>query len=485
MASISRAASAPDHASSRGVGKRDLFRSLVTSKTQSHLHVLRQLTNAAHTHPAFDASLEISRMGRAEAHSSHPNFDLLPQSHVACLEAHGTPSQFEDALEESRAARLAAVQAVSDQQVLLDRLFPKDSNDMKGSARALIVASTKAIRALLQTSEGLEVEALGMRRSMARSHLTTIENTDAANRQSVRSLRASHDVALAALTSDLAVAEVIDKEECRRMQDRLNGTLRREREANARVAEKAASQAAGHSITVRELEEAMDTHRTEMHTQLDAVRAQLRASEDARRQLESERIHEQLELDRVNAERVRMATVLGDQLERSERAWDTVRELEGSHRAACMHAAALEDRVEQTEAYTSHTQAVMAHRMANMHRMQAWALASSSARALEMKGVRQIANEERGARHGLALERSASQERGLDFEDMGAAATLARAHSAAQMFTPRSCSRSPSSQPSARHATRTRARLYSDMTKARAEAYSPAYRVSDRHEHGY
>ena len=55
------------------------------------------------------------------------------------------------------------------------------------------------------------------------------------------------------------------------MQVKLTTALDEERDAKERIAQKAAAQAAGHEMTVRELTEALDLHRTELHDQLDEV----------------------------------------------------------------------------------------------------------------------------------------------------------------------------------------------------------------------
>ena len=112
-----------------------------------------------------------------------------------------------------------------------------------------------------------------------------------------------------------------------------------------------------------------------------------------------------------------------------------------------------------------------------------------------MRGVRELALEERSVRADLAIERSA-REVALD-ETVAADAslgpslhtlsTISRASSgttltrgsspsAAQLtYTPRG-STSATSLPTARHAARSRALLYSEITKARQEAFSPMFR---------
>lgn len=474
----------------------------------------------------FDRSLEHSRLGRAEAQSSHAHFDLAPEgSRVAQMEELVTSTHFDLSLETSRAVRVDAVRSLSEQQELLNRLFPKDINDMKGSARALLVSSTKAIKALLSSTETLEMEALGMRRSLAREHVAALDEAQSAADSTVSEMRDCHEANLAALRADLSVAEVVDKREMERVREALNETVQRERAAKARVAEKVAAQAAGHSVTVRELEEALDTHRTELHYQLDLVRGQLRDAEVARRQSEAdkqaaERAH-QREIDQIRHEKASLAAALREQTTRTETYSRMVDELREAHSAVVVQAAALQDRVEQTEEYTNTTQAIMVEKMANMHRMQSWALASSSAKALEMRGVRELAIEQRSAHRALNFNGSepvALSHRALSYTGSepalghrplsytGSEPALAhrplsytgsepvalahrtlsytgsepvaipRAQSASRLrelptYTPRSArSRSPTALPSARHAARSRGLLYSEMTRARFEA---------------
>ena len=448
------------------VGKRDLLRNRATP---------RRASASGHSH--FDLSLETSRVGQSEAQSSHQLFDLVPgSSQVARIEATVQQNHpyFDLALESSRNSRIEAVQTLSEQQVLLDRLFPC-LNEMKGSARALLVSSTKAVNTLLKTTEGLEVEALGMRRMMARDQLTILDDT----RSTIHHLRASHNVAIAALATDLKFAEVVDKEECQRVKDRLCEVLEKEKEAKARVAEKAALQEAGHAVTVKELEEAMDTHRTELHEQLDILYAQLRDAEQTRKNMVLERKaaeHDyQLQLSQQSEENAHMAAALREQTSRTDTLSQLFEEVQQSHQAAVVQAAALQHRVEQTEKYTSQTQAIMAEKMANMHRLQAWTLASSSAKALEMRGVRDVVLEERTARRALGLE--AGAESGV---------ALSRAQSASLLggsvasYSPIS-SRSPP-LPSARNASRSRGLLYSDLTKSRFDAFSPPVSRQPQHQ---
>ena len=411
-------------------------------------------SRAVSSQPHVDLALEASRsqLGRSEAQSSHPFFELSSgSSQVAQIEAQlgEEQPQFEAALELSRAARVDALRALSGQSALLNQLFP-DMNEMKGSARALLVTSTRAIKTLLETTESLDTQAVVMRRTMARCQLSTIEDLHL-------NMQAAHEVSIATLGSELQVAEVADKLECKRMLESVYKSLDEETTAKVKVVEQAAAQVARHTATVRELEKAMGTDRTELHAQLDHVRKLLCDAQEARRQMGAEmrsaaEVH-QHQLDKYHEEQKATESALQEQSAQLRSYAEIVLELQRSHREAVLRVEVFEHRAENAEHYAHHTQELMAEKIAHMHRLQSWALASSSAKALEMREVWELAAEERYASQQLRD--------GLRPHCLGSGNSRSPLPS-----------RDPCVMPSSRSASRSRALLYMEHAKARLEALS-------------
>ena len=442
----------------------------------------------------------------ARALSSDRRFDLEPESAVARIEDQGTSKRFDLALEAARTARAAALRAMTDQESLMDRLFPKDSVSMKGSARALIVGSTKAIRVLVATAEEVEAEALGMRRTMARDHCAALEENQVDAAGAVRDLRAASDreahATRSTLCKELASAEAL----CQETYNSMREAHERESSASARLSGRVAAQAASHAAVERELRETRDAEVSALREQLEQARAQLRLAQrtghEAEEAAQASQHMLQLELDRVNHERLQVAGYLQDQTARNDSLANQLEALRRSHETAMVYAAALQERVQRTEDYTSHTQALLSQRVAQMHQLQAWALASSSAKALERRGVRELAAEERRARrefevaasaHTLSWARSASPLAATVGDSMGdlrspspsAAHLAAHSQSAGHLAvhsagcsqsagrTPRpsrSAAHLTARLPSARSASRMRGLLYADLDRARRDA---------------
>mmetsp|Transcript_28129 Transcript_28129/g.71960 ORF Transcript_28129/g.71960 Transcript_28129/m.71960 type:complete len:434 (+) Transcript_28129:111-1412(+) len=307
-----------------------------------------------------------------------------PKASGSSEAAHRMQAKFELALESMRVASKESQRALFEQRILLDRLFVR--KDMRGAAHGLIVGTTKAISALQSKAQAFEVEALGLRSAMAQEQVCTLGDC----RRTVEELHASYEASIASLAFDLSVAEVVDKAECERVKANLLASVEEERNAKARVAEKAAAQAAGHAVTIREMEEAMDKRRTQMHEDLEAMRIQLEHKERLRRMAvtdleEAEQAH-QLDLERAARETMVVVSALESERARADGYLQTIEDLKEAHEATMIQAIALERKIEYTERYTSHVQSVMAEKMDEMHKVQDWTLASTSARALEHSG---------------------------------------------------------------------------------------------------
>lgn len=374
-------------------------------------------------------------------------------------------AEFELALEASRVARTEALLALRDQQALLERSFPKHQpGEMKGAARALIVGTTKAIQQLVSSTEAMELEALGMRSAMARDQLSVMEDEQHARGV----LTHQYELEIATLGKDLRIAEVVDKQEMLRMKARLEKALEEERAALARLAEKATIQSEGHLVTIRELEEAMDTHRTELHAQLDVVRGQLRASEEARHQLVGEkRAAEEayhVQLTELTRERAKLVSALQEETLRSEGLVQMIQEEQQLHQATLRQVASLEQRIALAQETSTLAQETLEEKVAEMQKLQAWALASSSARALQNRSPHELSFGESSARRTWDRLVPAGE----------SVSALSRASSALQLMRGGgggSALPSPASSrlPSARAAARSRGLLYTEVTRSRMD----------------
>lgn len=393
-------------------------------------------------------------------------------SELGGLASRQAQAHFELALESSRVARTEALQALSDQQDLLNRLFRQP--EMKASARGLIVGTTKAIKMLHKTTEEMETVFFSHASLLARDRLNALED---GNRH-VKDLAHSYESELAILSAELQVAEVVDKQECQRIQASLQEVLDKERAAAARISEKADLQLAGYEITVRELEEALDVNRAALHAQLEAARSQLRDAEERERQAVAEgqavKHAHQEQLSEWNRERTAMIEALREANLRAEGFSRTIQELHESHAATESRAARLERQIEQaqedTEQELEAMQSAVEAKMLDMNRLQAWALASSSARALETRQPRELQSSTRRAfqqleRRGALRENDALLHHLEGWTPRSAA--FASSHSAADLLVGSSSDSTfgaPTLRtiPSSRAASRSRGRLYAE-----------------------
>ena len=378
--------------------------------------------------------------------------DIMPRKELA---------QFDFILESSRVARTEVHRAIIEQNSLIDKLFK--SQEQKAAARGLIVATAKAAKVLITSSERAELQFWRHASALANDQLMAIR--DGHKRE--QSLAHMHETELSLLRADLHSAELEGEYACRCIQERWAASLELERAAKDRVVATAAAAAEGHAKTVRELEKAMATQRNELHASVDAASVQLQVLEnELRRALagaEAACRAYQEQVDELTQENEELAASLHEQTWRADNASQMLEELRQMHQAVLLEAETLKQQLAQKDQDTALAQAeveaMVAAKMASMQRMQAWTLASGAARALESRASRDLLREE------SLLRRSVGE---LDHQ------LVVQSHEPAFNQFPRldagthyqlgiNSSVSPRLMPSAQSASRSRGLLYSQF----------------------
>jgi hypothetical protein len=167
--------------------------------------------------------------------------------------------------------------------------------------------------------------------------------------------------------------------------------------------------AEGHALTVREIEAKMKSQRDEFSRECNTAIERLNEMDSSvRRALASAQATEeanQAQIYKLSEEKAALTVKVREQTLRANRYSQMLEELQELHEAAMVQVQDLQRKIEEDEQMHDSTlaamEAEMGARMAEMHRMQAWTLASSSAKALEMREPDELARAEVLARRKL------------------------------------------------------------------------------------
>jgi hypothetical protein len=341
----------------------------------------------------------MQRVGKREA-SANADFKVMtPSEDRQAPRTRRVQAYFDRALEASRLARTEGHRTLFEQRALLEKLF-KNSDD-RATARGLVAATNKVMETLMSTTDALEVEFWNHCSRLTREKLDVVD--EGAN--TYDTLQMVHEAELAALREDLRYADEFHNQEAKRLLARWRESLEREHATHARML----LGAEGHALTVREIEAKMKSQRDEFSRECNTAIEQLNEMDSSvRRALASAQATEeanQAQICKLSEEKSALTVKVREQTLRANRYSQMLEELQELHEAAMVQVQDLQRKIEEDEQMHDSTlaamEAEMGARMAEMHRMQAWTLASSSAKALEMREPDELARAEVLARRKL------------------------------------------------------------------------------------
>ena len=341
----------------------------------------------------------MQRVGKREA-SANADFKVMtPSEDRQAPRTRRVQAYFDRALEASRLARTEGHRTLFEQRALLEKLF-KNSDD-RATARGLVAATNKVMETLMSTTDALEVEFWNHCSGLTREKLDVVD--EGAN--TYDTLQMVHEAELAALREDLRYADEFHNQEAKRLLARWRESLEREHATHARML----LGAEGHALTVREIEAKMKSQRDEFSRECNTAIERLNEMDSSvRRALASAQATEeanQAQICKLSEEKSALTVKVREQTLRANRYSQMLEELQELHEAAMVQVQDLQRKIEEDEQMHDSTlaamEAEMGARMAEMHRMQAWTLASSSAKALEMREPDELARAEVLARRKL------------------------------------------------------------------------------------